>query len=471
MSTPAHDAAAISAALADSVPTPYWLDRPDCPEPTEPLVGPSTADLVVVGGGFTGLWAAIVAKEADPDRDVMLLEADRAGHTASGRNGGFLSSSLTHGLGNGAARFPEELDRLEALGLDNYRAIGDFVERRGIDCGLRSCGIVSVARRDHELAAAADHRDQLVAHGHQAELLDRDAVRAELDSPAFLGGVWQRTGEGLVDPGRLAWGLRRVALDLGVRLHEGTPATGIADDGAALGVTTADGRVSARRALLGTNAYRSLVPRLRRYTVPVYDYVLVTEPLTAVQRAAVGWARAQGFADLANLFHYYRLTDDGRILWGGYDAEYHFGSRMDPALEDSPRLYAALARRFFATFPQLESVRFSHRWAGAIDTSTRFSAFFAPVLGGKAVAVAGYTGLGVGASRFGARAGLDLLDGRRTELTELCAVRSMPLAFPPEPVRWLGISATKRAAASADRTGRRGWWLRTLDRLGLGFDS
>jgi glycine/D-amino acid oxidase-like deaminating enzyme len=296
-------------------------------------------------------------------------------------------------------------------------------------------------------------------------------VRAVLDSPTFLGGVWQRSGEGLVDPGALALGLRRVALELGVQLFEGTRATGVTSEGAGVRVTTTGGSLTAGGVLLGTNAFTPLVPRLRRYTVPVYDYVVVTEPLDAEQRRSLGWEGGQGFSDLANLFHYYRMTADGRVLWGGYDAEYHFASRMGSELEDAPHLYRALVARFLATFPQLEGIRFSHRWAGAIDTCTRFSAFFAQDLGGRAVSVAGYTGLGVGAARFGAATALDLLDGRRTEATELAMVRSMPLPFPPEPIRWAGIELTKRASATADRTGRRGVWLSTLDRLGLGFDS
>jgi glycine/D-amino acid oxidase-like deaminating enzyme len=211
---------------------------------------------------------------------------------------------------------------------------------------------------------------------------------------------------------------------------------------------------------------------IRRYVIPVYDYVLVTEPLDRERRAAVRWERRQGVADSGNRFHYYRLTPHDRILWGGYEAIYHFRNRMTPALEDHRPTFELLARNFAATFPQLEGIRFTHRWAGAIDTCSRFCVTFGRALGGRAAYAVGYTGLGVGASRFGALAALDLVHGRDSELTRLELVRSRPIPFPPEPLRYAVVQATRRALARADRRGgRRGPWLRLLDRVGAGFDT
>ena len=295
------------------------------------------ADLCIVGGGFTGLWAALEAKARAPEREVVLLEGETIGFGASGRNGGFLSYSLTHGVANGAARFADELTVLERLGRENF-----------------------------------------------------------------------------------------------------------------------DGRVASTR----------------RYLAPVYDYVLVTEPLTAAQWSAIGWRRGQGVSDCANQFHYYRPTADGRILWGGYDAVYRFGGPVRPELDQREETFARLSQHFFTTFPQLEGLRFSHRWGGAIDTCSRFSVFFGTAHGGRVAYAAGYTGLGVGASRFGAAVALDLLDGRASEATALRYVRRRPVSFPAEPLRWAVIELTRNRLAAADRrAGRRGLWLRCLDRLGLGFDS
>jgi glycine/D-amino acid oxidase-like deaminating enzyme len=175
---------------------------------------------------------------------------------------------------------------------------------------------------------------------------------------------------------------------------------------------------------------------------------------------------------MGHQFHYDRVTADWRILWGGYDAVYRYGGPVGPQLDDHEPTFAKLSQHFFTTFPQLEGLRFSHRWGGAIDTCSRFSVFFGTALGGRVAYALGYTGLGVGASRFGGRVGLDLLDGRATEATALTIVRRHPVPFPPEPVRTGVIQLTRNRLAAADRNdGRRGIWLRTLDRLGLGFDS
>jgi glycine/D-amino acid oxidase-like deaminating enzyme len=198
----------------------------------------------------------------------------------------------------------------------------------------------------------------------------------------------------------------------------------------------------------------------------------MTEPLTDAQLAAIGWAHRQGVGDSGNQFHYYRLTADNRILWGGYDAIYHFGRKIDDRLDQRPATFDLLARQFFETFPQLEGLRFTHQWGGAIDTCTRFFAFFGTAYAGRAAYALGYTGLGVGATRFGANVMLDLLDGLDTERTRLQMVRSKPLPFPPEPLAFAGVQLTRWSLAAADRKGgRRNVWLRSLDRMGLGFDS
>ena len=224
--------------------------------------------------------------------------------------------------------------------------------------------------------------------------------------------------------------------------------------------------------VLATNVFPSLLRRNRLMTVPVYDYVLMTEPLTADQLASIGWAGRQGLGDLAHQFHYSRLSADHRILWGGYDAIYPTGGRVAVRHEDRPESHARLASHFLATFPQLEDVRFTHRWAGAIDTSTQFTAFYGLTHGGRVAHATGFTGLGVGATRFAADVLLDLLGDKPTERTELRMVRERPLPFPPEPLASIGINLTRWSLDRADhREGRRNPFLRALDAAGLGFDS
>ena len=470
---PGTGQARAASALAGARPVPYWLDRPDAPLVGPALAGDDSAGLAVVGGGFTGLWTALLAAERDPSADIVLLEGRSVGWAASGRNGGFCAASLTHGLANGIARFPAEVATLVRLGRENLDEIAATVDARRIDCGLERTGELMVATAPWQLDCLAEEAAAARAHGEEAVLLDAGAVRRELDSPTYLGGLWHAGSCAILDPARLAWGLRRACLESGVRIYERTPVRAISRAGSAgLRLATPHGSLTAARVALGTGCYRPLLRRMRHYLVPVYDYALVTEPLSGPQLASIGWRNRQGVADTANQFHYYRLTADNRILWGGYDAVYYNGGRITPGRDQRPETFARLAGHFFDTFPQLDGLAFTHAWGGVIDTCSRFCAFFGTAYAGRLAYAAGYTGLGVGASRFGAKVILDLLGGTPTERTSLRLVRSKPVPFPPEPARSAVIQATRASLARADRNeGHRDIWLRTLDRLGLGFDS
>ena len=469
--------AQVGRALAGARQVPYWLDHSAEPPPQElaPLAGRARAELAVIGGGFTGLWTALQAKEADPGGDVVLLEARRVAWAGTGRNGGFCSASLTHGLSNGQDRFPDELGTLERLGRRNLDEIEKAIARYGIECDFARTGELAVATQPWQAEGLRETAQIAARLGARPRLLDADAVRSEVNSPTYLAGLWDSDGCATLDPARLAWGLRRACLEAGVRIYEHTPVRSVTDAASPAGevtLTTPAGQVSARRVALATGAFAPLLRRLRYYLIPVYDYVLMTEPLTAAQLASIGWQHRQGVGDSANQFHYYRLTADNRILWGGYDAIYYYGSKITAAQDQRPATFARLARHFFATFPQLEDVSFSHKWGGVIDTCSRFCAFFGTASAGRMAYAAGYTGLGVGASRFGAKVLLDLLGGEPTELTELEMVRTKPIPFPPEPLRSAGVQLTRWSLARADEhQGRRNLWLRALDRAGLGFDS
>ncbi|MFD5077044.1 NAD(P)/FAD-dependent oxidoreductase [Streptomyces sp. NPDC058371] len=460
--------------LSDAQPVSFWLDDPGKPRPEPALTGAETCDLLVVGGGYSGLWTALLAKERDPQREVVLVEGHEVGWAASGRNGGFCAASLTHGLANGLTRWPDEIRKLEELGARNLDAIEAAVARYSLDCEFERTGEIDIATEPYQAAELREWYEELgrVGLADGTEFLDTDAVREQVDSPTFLAGLYDRGGVAMLHPAKLAWGLKRACRELGVRVYEHTPALALKPDGAGMAVRTPYGSVRARRVALGTNIFPNLVKRVRSYTVPVYDYALMTEPLTADQLASIGWKNRQGLGDSANQFHYFRLSADNRILWGGYDAIYPYGGRLRAEYDHRPETYAKLAGHFFTCFPQLEGVRFSHAWGGAIDTCSRFSAFFGTAHQGRVAYAAGYTGLGVGATRFGADVMLDLLAGERTERTELEMVRRKPLPFPPEPFAWTGIALTKWSLARADaRGGRRNLWLKTMDRLGLGFDS
>jgi glycine/D-amino acid oxidase-like deaminating enzyme len=462
----APPAGAVDAALAPSRHAVFWLEDAGA-APAYPALSASTAaDLTVVGGGYCGLWTAVLAKRRDPGARVVLLEAETVGWAASGRNGGFCEASLTHGEENGRRRWPEEYDVLERLGAENLDALEADVRDLGVDCQLERTGMLSVAVEPHQVEWL---RDSARSPGHG--FLDAAAVRREIDSPVLLAGDWSRDDCALVHPARLARELARVATELGVEVHEHTRVLGLdTARGGPVSVRTAAGSVTSGRVALATNVFPSLLRRTRLLTVPVYDYVLMSEPLTAAQLASVGWAHRQGLGDLANQFHYSRLTADNRILWGGYDAIHR--RRVDPAHEERPETFRRLAAHFLTVFPQLEGITFTHRWAGAIDTSTRFAAFHGLVARGRVAYAAGFTGLGVGATRFAAEVMLDRLAGLTTERTALAMVRRHPLPFPPAPLATPGIELTRWSLDRADhREGRRNLFLRALDAAGLGFDS
>jgi glycine/D-amino acid oxidase-like deaminating enzyme len=278
----AHRSAHLDA-IADAYPYPYWYDDVDEPESNPMLVRTETCDLCIVGGGYTGLWTAIIAKERDPSRDVVLLEGGAVGSAASGRNGGFMESSLTHGVGNGQERFPEEMPALERLGLENLNQIEAAIERYQIDCDYERTGVIDIAIDQPMVAELRADAEHLRALGQDVELLDEEAMQAEVRSPTYRGGLWRRDRAALVDPARLVWGLKAAAESLGVRIYEDTKATAIEHDGIGVMATTPLGRVRAGKVALGTNAFPPLLRRMKHFIAPVYDYALTTEPLTPEQ--------------------------------------------------------------------------------------------------------------------------------------------------------------------------------------------
>ncbi len=449
--------------LKDARPTSYWQDLHALGPTSAPLTTTTETDLAIVGAGFTGLWTAVFAKRRDPSRDVLLLDARHVGFGATGRNGGFVSDSLTHGLSHGLALWPDQVEELLRLGRHNLAELVADLDDADVAAGVSLVGKTLVATSHHQAASLPTLARLMQAHGEEVQILAADEVRQDIDSPTYLGGLRIRSGGGLLDPVALATGLRDWAVRLGVRLHEESPVTGV-DGGVVL---TPAGRVKARQVVLATNAYPNPKRSLRKYVVPVYDHVLVTAPLTQEQWIRLGWSERQGVTDAGNQFHYYRPLPDGRILWGGYDAIYYYGSRTDAAHEQRDASHRLLARHFRETFPQLEDLPFTHRWAGLIDASSRFTPYVGTDRSRTVAHALGFTGLGVAFSRLAAQAALDALDGRPVP----AFLGSRPVPFPPEPARYLSVQATRAALAREDRTGRRGPWLKALDRFGVGFNS
>jgi glycine/D-amino acid oxidase-like deaminating enzyme len=458
--------------LADAAHIPFWTDDPSRPDPAPALTGTHHADLLVIGAGFTGLWTALLAKEADDSREVVLIEAEETAYGATGRNGGFVAASLTHGFENGLQHWPKELAMLTAMGRANLDAIDASVKRLNIDCDFLRSGELLVATEPYQVEDLSHLPEEAKPYGEEFAWYDRDQTRAMVNSPLYLGGLFNPNGVAMANPARLAWGLRKACLERGVKLYERTPALTLEEVDDTIRVSTPYGKIVTCKVALATNAFPPLLRHLSRYIVPVYDYVLVTEPLTPEQRRSIGWEGRAGVSDSSNQFHYYRTTEDGRILWGGYDAVYYRNNGVGKHLEINYEVFGRLAEHFFLTFPTLKGVRFTHACGGAIDTCSRFSQFWGSAHHGRTAYVMGFTGLGVGSSRFGALVMLDLLDSKSNERTQLEMVRSMPVPFPGEPFRSVVINLTRKSLDRADQNeGKRNLWLKLLDSLGLGFDS
>mgnify|MGYP001220155196 CR=1 FL=1 len=461
------------AALAESKYCPVWLDSDGRPETLPSLKGDARCQLLIVGGGFTGLWGALQAKEKMPDLDIILIEQTFVGDGASGRNGGFLNSSITHGETNGEYYFPGETVRLHELGQQNMKEFIETLERYNIDAEYEKAGSTNVATNEEMVKQIRKVYEQCKAEGDDVVWFDRDEMRQQVNSPTYLAGVWHRDGlDGVVNPAKLCWGLKKTILSLGVRIFEGTPMRDVTPDGEGMRTLCVGGSIRSDKVLMATNAYRNPLSQIRKSIIPVWDYQIATEPLNEAQLESIGWGKSRhALSNAANMFHYYRMTKDNRITWGGGGAVcYYYGSRTDQGVADDTARFERLSREFLETFPQLEGVKFSHRWSGIIATSTRFCVTPGVAFDGRVSWAVGYTGIGVGPTRFGARIGLELLGYNPTNILDMIFVKKRAMNWAPEPLRWIGVTLTRHALSKADANGgKRGLWLKLLDFFHMGF--
>ena len=465
--SPAPAAIGVQEALSRTRFFPYWLDNPAEP-PAEPkLTANVKADLLIVGGGFTGLWAAVQAKELMPHLNVVLIEAGKVAHGASGRAGGIISTSVMHGLPNAVRVFPNDIAQLEEFGHRNLDGFEETLARYGIDADIEWNGEMTVAVDPAHVEQLRGDYELHKRYGHDVVLLGREATREQLDSPLFAGALWSRNRSGIVHPAKLAWGLKRAALSLGVKLYEHTPLVEVVDEGETVFVKTPEGSVRAPRVVFGSGTAKVGIADINRRVLQVRDHVLATEPLTGEQLARIGWKHRQGIYDTRTQLNYFRLTKHNNIIFGGL-VSYHFDGDPNPPQDQEAQTYYRLAQAFYRTFPQLCDVRFSHAWGGPIDYCSRGSVFAKRYLGGKAVFVAGYTGFGVAASRFGAFMGLNILFDRESPERALDIANQSPSYIPPEPVRWLAAKVTFHAFDGADAEG--GWkraWIKGIKAMGF----
>ena len=455
-------------ALADTRFTTYWLDSLEAVDDEAPLRQDGQCDLLIVGGGFCGLWAALQAREQNPERGVVLIEAKSVANGASGRPAAIMSTSVMHGIDNTERIFPDDVAELERLGRDNMDGFRATLERYGIDCDLEWSGEMKVSVGDQGLPIIEEDYQLYLKYGHEAVKLDKEAVQAEIHSPIFHGGTWSKKRSGTVHPGKLVRGLKRAVLARGVRIYENTPLLATRKTADGIEISTPKARITARKVLLATNAWAAGHPHISRRVAAIRDRIVVTAPLSDAQMASIGWQNRQGIYDTRTQLNYMRLTADNRILFGGR-LDYFYGNNTDPAIDRTPQPFIRLVKSFYRTFPQLaDEIRFDYAWSGPIGLTTRMAVHYQSYFDGDMVFAGGYSGFGVTASRFGARVGLAILDQQDIPETRMQFARTLPNYIPPEPFRWIGARITRYALDTLDEKG--GWrklWVALVQKMGF----
>ena len=429
----------------------FWLEEAGPVEPAPPLGGDTTADVVVVGGGFLGLWTAWQLKALEPTVDVVVLEARLAGHGPSGRNGGF-ASTLWDDLpilrdGFGDARAVEVCRASERA----VRGIGEFCGEHGVDAWYRAAGTLQVATSEAQLGDWDEVVEACRAVGapEEATPLSASEVAARCASPAFLGGMFLRTAAN-VQPARLSLGLRARVRAAGVRLHELTPVHRLSHDATA---TTAEGRVRANAAVLAVNSATGSFAGYRNALAVASSHMVITEPVPEVV-AEIGWTGGENVHDCRTLLHYIRTTGDGRIALGWAGGRMGFGGRQDARLEVDHAAATQAIAALHRFFPQVAGRRITHAWGGPIDVSPTHL----PIFGshGRLHHGFGFTGNGVGPSYLGGEILARLALDRRDHVTGLAIVEPERKLFPPEPLRWAGGTAIRAALVRRDAAHDRG---------------
>ncbi|HEX7409127.1 MAG TPA: FAD-dependent oxidoreductase [Candidatus Binatia bacterium] len=427
----------------------FWLATYGPYTPNPPVQGDISVDVAIIGGGFTGLSTAYNLRRDDSGVNVAVLESEVIGYGASGRNGGFsmtlfgLEPAITK-LFFGQQRTVEAQKYME-------RAV-DYVDALIKEHNMQSDywfpGFLRVAttpgyvkRIQHDLQILSDMGISGITW------LDADQVRAEVDSPLFLGAWWEPRS-GLLNPAKQVRELKRVAQQFGATVYERTPVTEI-QRGPRFRLRTPGGVVMADKIVLATNAYSHLIPELHSKQSPAFTHMVVTEPLTPQQLGTIGWKNRQGIEDARNLVHYFRLTIDNRLAMGGSDVSLSYGRDLDRDL--NARVFADLENDVVRLFPGLKGVRFTHRWGGPVSVPTQMVPDIGQLGDPRALYSLGCMGHGVSLTHLNGRTLADLLCGRKTDLTSMWFVNRRTIPWPPEPLRFVLGQAVRGYLRLEDR--------------------
>jgi glycine/D-amino acid oxidase-like deaminating enzyme len=450
----------------------FWLEScGDDLTPRPSLAGAEAADVAILGAGFTGLWTAYYLLRRHPALRVVVLEKEIAGFGASGRNGGWCTSGFPVSPARLHRLFGRDMAR--AIQLAMYESV-DEVDRvlreEGIDAHFRRGGELLIARGPHQVAAVEQDYAALGDLGlaDHAVILDEAATVARLRVTNAHCSLFTPACA-TIHPGRLVRGLARAVERRGAVICERTPVTSFTT-GSHPSLITARGSVQARTIVLAGEAYLSRLPALHRRVLPVYSLIVLTEPLSDAQWEAIGWQGHECTASMRYTVDYLSRTVDGRILFGGRGAPYHFGSHIDPAFDRHAPTHAMLRAMLVQWFPMLRGIRFTHTWGGPLGIPRDWlpTMTYDPTQG---LAMAfGYTGQGVATSNLSGRLLADLIQGVASPLTHLPMARHRPATWEPEPLRWLGVRQVQkglyRVDQRAERSGRPPTGRTLAERLG-----
>lgn len=433
----------------------YWYTDDGLPAVREPLPGDASADVVIVGGGYTGLWTAYYLKKAAPFLRITLLEQKFCGYGASGRNGGWLYNGIA-----GRDRYAKLHGREAAVRLQ--KAMNDTVDEvitvartEGIDADIHQGGVLEVATTPAQLARLKAFHEHELSYGEKdRELYGARETAERIRVADAVGSTWTPHGARL-HPVKLVKGLAAAAEALGVTIHESTPVTEIRPQHA----VTPYGTVRAPYVLRCTEGFTASLKGQRRTWLPMNSSMIATEPLTDEQWTAIGWDGRETLGDMAHAYMYAQRTADGRIALGGRGVPYRFGSRTDNDGRTQDTTVEALRDILVRFFPALAGVRVEHAWSGVLGVPRDWCATVTLDRATGLGWAGGYVGSGVATTNLAARTLRDLVQqdsgqGGRTELTDLPWVNHKVRKWEPEPFRWLGVHgmyATYRAADQRER--------------------
>jgi glycine/D-amino acid oxidase-like deaminating enzyme len=433
----------------------YWIEEAGTVEPGPPLSGEHEADVLVVGGGYTGMWTAWYARQLEPEARIVVLEAEKVcGRGPSGRNGGFCNA-MWFSLASMRARWGAEGALATAhAAQEAVDRIGQFCEEQGVDAWLRPAGYVQVSTSPAHDCSWLDAVEACREMGVPEMLrpLSREEVAGRCNSPAFRAGA--ESPSATVQPARLALGLRQQLLGAGVEIYESTAVRSFQEAGDGVEARTDGGSVRARRGVLAIGSAAKAGPLRGRLTV-ASSHIVLTEPVPDVLEE-LGWTGGECITDSRSLLHYFRTTNDGRIAFGWGGGRIAMGARTRGRAEVDAAVIAAAADHLHDFFPQLRGRQITHAWGGPIDASPTHLPAVSTLGGGRAFVAAGYTGNGVGPSNMVGRTLASLSLGHEDEHTNLAFVDPKTPRVPPEPFHWLGGESIRFAIEKKEQAEMQG---------------